>query len=115
MFACVRLVNEERTLEFEIQPGMKDQSEFRWVGEGEPHIDGDQGDLIIRIQTAKHDHFERRGDDLYTNVTISLTQALTGFNIDLEHLDGHKVRLNSQNFCSPSNIIIFFSDGGVAP
>jgi len=87
----VKLMNEERTLEFEIQPGMRENSEYRWVGEGEPHIDGDQGDLIIKILTLKHDQFERRGDDLYTNITISLTQALTGFTIDIDHLDGHKV------------------------
>lgn len=36
--------------------------------------------------------FERRGDDLYTNVTISLVEALTGFEMDIAHLDGHKVR-----------------------
>lgn len=35
--------------------------------------------------------FERRGDDLYTNVTISLVEALTGFEMDIAHLDGHKV------------------------
>jgi len=36
--------------------------------------------------------FERRGDDLYTNVTISLVEALVGFQMDITHLDGHKVR-----------------------
>lgn len=40
----------------------------------------------------RHPVFERRGDDLYTNVTISLVEALTGFEMDIAHLDGHKVR-----------------------
>jgi len=40
----------------------------------------------------RHPVFERRGDDLYTNVTISLVEALTGFEMDVAHLDGHKVR-----------------------
>lgn len=35
--------------------------------------------------------FERRGDDLYTNITISLVEALVGFEMDVVHLDGHKV------------------------
>ena len=39
----------------------------------------------------RHPVFERRGDDLYTNVTISLVEALVGFEMDIAHLDGHKV------------------------
>lgn len=66
------MVNEERTLEIEVEPGMTDGQETKFVAEGEPHTDGEPGDLIIRIKTAPHSKFERRGDDLYTNVTISL-------------------------------------------
>lgn len=39
----------------------------------------------------RHPVFHRRNDDLYTNVTISLTDALVGFTFELTHLDGHKV------------------------
>ena len=46
---------------------------------------------LIIFQTRPHPKFERRGDDLYTNVTVSLVDALNGFEMDLEHLDGHKV------------------------
>lgn len=35
-------------------------------------MDGEPGDLILRIKQMPHAVFERRGDDLYTNVTISL-------------------------------------------
>lgn len=35
-------------------------------------MDGEPGDLIIKIRQLPHAVFERRGDDLYTNVTISL-------------------------------------------
>ena len=31
--------------------------------------------------------------DLYTNITISLQQALTGFKTEITHLDGHKVEV----------------------
>lgn len=43
-----------------------------------------------------HPVFERRGDDLYTNVTISLQDALLGFTMDLTHLDGHKVTISRE-------------------
>ena len=41
----------------------------------------------------RHPVFERRGDDLYVNLTISLRDALVGFTMDITHLDGHKVTL----------------------
>lgn len=62
----------------EIEQGMTDGSEQRFTAEGEPHTDGEPGDLRLRIQTSPHSVFERRGDDLYTNVTISLADALAG-------------------------------------
>lgn len=74
----IRLVNEERVLEVEIEQGMTDGQEQRFTAEGEPHMDGEPGDLRLRILTAPHSTFERRGDDLYTNVTISLADALAG-------------------------------------
>lgn len=43
----------------------------------------------------RHPVFERRGDDLYTNVTISLVEALVGFEIHIVHLDGHEVLDNT--------------------
>nr|CAG4640948.1 EOG090X07WF [Eulimnadia texana] len=89
----IKLVNEERVLEVEIEPGMHDGQEQRFTAEGEPHMDGEPGDLRLRIVTDPHPLFERRSDDLYTNVTISLADALTGFEMDIEHLDGHKVHI----------------------
>lgn len=68
----VKLINEERLLEIEIEAGMQDLQETKFVAEGEPHQDGDPGDLIIKIKTSPHPVFERRGDDLFTNVTITL-------------------------------------------
>lgn len=96
-----RLVNEERQLEIEIEPGMVDGQETRFVAEGEPHLDGDPGDLILKIQTLPHPVFERREDDLYTNMTITLQDALVGFTTEIEHLDGHKVTISRDKITWP--------------
>nr|CAD7577748.1 unnamed protein product [Timema californicum] len=97
----VKLVNEERTLEIEIEPGMVDGQETKFVAEGEPHLDGDPGDLILRIKTLPHAVFERREDDLYTNITVSLQDALLGFTMEIEHLDGHKVQVTRDKLTWP--------------
>lgn len=49
------------------------------------------GFYFLFFSLSRHPVFERRGDDLYTNVTISLVEALVGFEMDIVHLDGHKV------------------------
>ncbi|XP_071941415.1 dnaJ homolog subfamily B member 11-like [Antedon mediterranea] len=89
----VKLVNEEKILELEVEPGMVDGQEYSFIAEGEPNIDGEAGDLKFYIIAAKHPRFERKGNDLYTNVTISLQDALVGFEMDITHLDGHKVHV----------------------
>ncbi|GFS10770.1 DnaJ-like protein subfamily B member 11 [Elysia marginata] len=89
----IKFVPEEKLLEIEIEPGMRDGQEYPFVAEGEPHIDGEPGDLRFKIVQVKHARFERRGDDLYTNVTITLADALTGFEMDIKHLDGHNVHV----------------------
>ncbi|MGH0178173.1 UNVERIFIED_CONTAM: hypothetical protein FKN15_076818 [Acipenser sinensis] len=92
----VRLVNEERTLEVEIEQGVRDEMEYPFIGE-----DGEPGDLRFKIKVMKHPVFERRGDDLYTNVTISLEEALVGFEMDITHLDGHKVHILRDKITKP--------------
>lgn len=97
----MELTTQEKTLEVEVEPGMREGAEQKFHGQGEPHIDGDPGDLIIKIRTSPHTVFERRGDDLYTNATISLADALSGFSISLKHLDGHIVKINREKVTWP--------------
>ena len=68
----LRFVTEEKYMDIEVEVGMTDNMEIKFVAEGEPHMDGEPGDLRLKIRTYPHQTFERRGDDLYTNVTLSL-------------------------------------------
>jgi len=38
---------------------------------------------------------------LYTNITISLQDALIGFTMDIKHLDGHKVTIQRDKITKP--------------
>merc|ERR1739848_222390 len=65
--------------------------EIDYFGEGEPEVYGEPGDLKVQLRAVPHKKFERRGNDLYTNLTISLQDSLVGFSTSITHLDGHKV------------------------
>jgi DnaJ family protein B protein 11 len=58
-------------------------------------IDGEPGDLKFYIRQPFDARWERRGHDLLINETISLVDALTGFTREIEHLDGHMVKLGA--------------------
>ena len=51
---------------------------------------------IFIFLVFRHKTFERRGDDLYTNITITLVDALNGFDMEIIHLDGHTVKIHRE-------------------
>lgn len=86
----IKFVPTPVDLEVEIEPGMVEGHEMLFYSEGDPHIDGINGDLILELRSVKHARYTRRGDDLYANMTLSLVDALTGFSKEMVHMDGHK-------------------------
>merc|ERR1712159_697950 len=54
-----------------------------------------------RIFVEKHKLFTRKGADLYIDKKITLLEALTGFSMEIKHLDGEKINISS----SPGDII----------
>lgn len=80
-------------LEVRIEPGMPDGATVRFPGMSDEHPETETGDLFVVIRQEPHDTFKRNGPDLYTDVTLTLSEALLGFNKELKHLDGHPVTL----------------------
>lgn len=57
--------------------------------------------MIIIIQQKEHDRFVREGDNLFMKHTINLTEALCGFQLVIEHLDGRNIIMKT----SPGDVI----------
>ncbi len=66
-----RFVTEEKQLEVEIEPGMRDGYEYPFLSEGEPHIDGDAGDLKFIIRINKY-------ISIYCLLVLALGRAQVG-------------------------------------
>ena len=83
-----------RTVDVRIPPGVGEGSRVRIAGEGETGSGGGQsGDLYLRVRLAKHPQFERKGRDLYTHVSIPLTTAVLGGEVDVKTLGAKSLRL----------------------
>lgn len=100
----VKYAREETFLTVEVEPGMREGHEISFFEEGEPIIDGDPGDLKFKIKTAPHAKFRRDGNHLHYDMTISLVDALVGFDTTIDHLDGHKVKVSSATVTKPGAV-----------
>jgi len=77
------------TLDVRIPPGAQSGSRVRVAGRGNAGIlGGPPGDLYIIINVQPHPFFERRGDDLYCVVPISVSEATLGAKIEVPTIDG---------------------------
>ena len=74
-------------------------------------MEGEHGDLYFKVKTLRHGIFERSGDNLYTNVTVSLQEALVGFEMVLKHLDGHGVPVKREKVTWPGATIVKKGEG----
>mmetsp|Transcript_25606 Transcript_25606/g.35363 ORF Transcript_25606/g.35363 Transcript_25606/m.35363 type:complete len:354 (-) Transcript_25606:234-1295(-) len=107
----VKYVREASDITVEVEPGMKDNQEISFFEEGEPVIDGEPGDLKFKIKTAPNKKFRRDGNHLHYEMTISLVDALVGFELTVEHLDGHKVPIKSTKVTKPGDVVKVAQEG----
>jgi hypothetical protein len=63
--------------------------------------DTETGDIVFVLQLKDHPKFKRKGDDLFVQHTLTLTEALCGFQFPLTHLDGRQLLIK----CSPGEIV----------
>ena len=76
-------------LGIKVPPGVDDRTRLRLTGEGEAGVHGGStGDLYVVLRVREHRFFERRGDDLFCTVPISISQAILGTEIKVPTLSG---------------------------
>ena len=77
------------TLDVRIPPGAQTGSRVRVAGRGNAGMHGGPpGDLYIITNVQPHPFFERRGDDLYTTVPITVPEASLGAKVEVPTIDG---------------------------
>lgn len=83
-----RIEIDGRRLDVKIPPGSKTGTKVR-VADALITTDGQKGDLYLVIKVSDDPDFERKGDDLYTEATVSLVHAVLGGEILVPTLTGN--------------------------
>jgi molecular chaperone DnaJ len=76
-----------RKIEVKIPAGVDSGSHLRIRGEGEAGTAG-RGDLHVIIEVKPHSLFQRQDNDLLTEITISLSKAILGSEVEVPTLNG---------------------------
>ena len=84
-----------QTVSVEVPAGVSDGMELRISGGGQDgRQGGGAGDLYVSLRVQPHPVFERRDEDLVCALSVSMTQAALGAEVEIPTLEGEeKVRL----------------------
>ncbi|HPR63093.1 MAG TPA: J domain-containing protein [Thermoanaerobaculia bacterium] len=94
------LVKSER-IRVKIPEGIYDGAMIRIKEKGLPgRAGGLRGDLFVKVKIRSHSYFERRGDDIYANLPVTMAEAYGGAEVTAATIHGRiklKVPSRTQN------------------
>ena len=80
---------QQESIKVKVPAGISDGEAIRLAGKGEAGPRGTgSGDLYLTIRVESDSLFRREGDDVLTEVEVSLAQAALGARLEVETLDG---------------------------
>jgi len=87
-------IPQREEVKVRIPPGVDTGSKIMAEGKGHAgRFGGPPGDLIITVKVKPHPTFERRGNNLYVDAYIKITEAILGTEIEVPTLEGRKVKV----------------------
>ncbi len=82
-------MGEHRKIRLNVPPGVDNGTRLRVTGEGEGgYGGGPTGDLFVEIRVKPHTNFERRGEDLFAELSVPYVQMLLGAEIEVPTVTG---------------------------
>ena len=85
---------ETESLDVRIPAGVQDGFRVRVAGKGNAGaMGGQRGDLYLITKVAPHPFFLRKGDDIYTVVPVTITEAALGAKVEAPTIDGSRALL----------------------
>lgn len=83
-----------KKIRIKLKPGIEDGKTLKIKGKGSATVQGGPtGDLYLKVNIADHPVFERKGNDLHTDLKVDLYTALLGGDVEVNTMKG-KVKVN---------------------
>lgn len=95
-------VKKMQKLEVKVPAGVDTGSQLRIRGEGEPGK-ASKGDLFILLNVLAHPLFGRDGNDIVSDISISMARAALGAEVEVQTLDG-KVKMKIPAGTQPDRV-----------
>lgn len=102
---------EERILEVQIRRGWKSGTKIKFAKEGDEKPNGTVQDVHFIVEEKPHPIFKRSGDNLITELNLTLVEALTGFSKMITTIDGKHLKVTGVNPTQPNHEICYPSHG----
>jgi molecular chaperone DnaJ len=85
-------VRRMETIDVRIPAGVSSGSRVRVPGKGNAGTMGaPAGDLYLRVEVKPHPFFERRGNDLWVKVPVTVSEASLGAKVEVPTIDGRSL------------------------
>jgi len=90
----IQLPSGIKTVEIKIPAGIASGQTLRVSGAGESLFrNAPPGDLLININVTQHHRYTRHGDDLHTELPLSVWEAMVGVERDFICIDGTQLKV----------------------
>jgi curved DNA-binding protein len=101
-----------KLVSIEIPSGVESGMQIKYRGIGEQlHPSIPPGDLIVNVRIIKHHVWNRDGDNLIYEKTISVWDAITGSDIDLTTIDGKQIKISIPSGTQPETFLSCKGEG----
>jgi len=106
-------VKQRNTFNIEVEAGSSDATEFRFRGQADEAPGHDPGDVVIIVRQKPHKVFHRSRDNLVMTKTLTLSEALCGFQFSTTFLDDSELTVTSETgkVCRPGDIVVVEGKG----
>lgn len=102
---------ERRELEVDVPAGIHDGQRIRLSGEGHAgSLGGRAGDVYVLVRVKPDARFVREGNDIYSQVDLTIVQASLGVTLPVETLDG-EVELDLAPGTQPGEVRVLRGKG----